>query len=99
MFDNAVFLAGTYAAMAAGLSLAMTKFSPTIGPRLRHLFSGAAPLAAVLAERMNGADSITLYGTDLVAAGGLVILGVATSTAVGKLLPTPRAPRRPQITR
>ncbi len=91
MFDNAVFLAGAYAAMATGLSLAVAKFSPSIGPRLRHVFAGAAPLAAVLAVRLGAADSITLQGMDLFAAGGLVILGVATSTAVGKFVSSPAA--------
>ena len=62
MIDSAVFLIGAYGAMAAGLSATVAKVSPTIGPRLRHLFSGAAPLAAVLAARLDGASSVTLDG-------------------------------------
>ena len=88
MIDNAIFLAGSYAAMAAGLSVAIGRFSPTIGPRMRHLFAGVAPLAAVFAARLTETDSVTLYGMDLLAAGGLVALGVVTSSAVGKLVPT-----------
>jgi hypothetical protein len=94
MIDNAIFLAGSYAAMAAGLSVTVAKVSPTIGPRLRHLFSGAAPLAAVLATRLTAADSVTLQGMDLFAAGGLVVLGVATSSVVGKFVPTAAAKDR-----
>jgi len=88
MIDNAAFLIGTYGAMAAGLSATVAKVSPTIGPKLRHLFSGAAPLAAVLATRLTAADSVTLQGMDLFAAGGLVVFGVVTSSVVGKLVPT-----------
>ncbi len=36
MIDNVVCLAGSYAAMAAGLSAVVAKVSPSIGPRLRH---------------------------------------------------------------
>lgn len=99
MFDNAVFLAGAYAGMAAGLSLAVARFSPSIGPRLRHLFAGAAPLAAVLSVRMGGADSITLHSMDLLVAGGLVIVGVAASTAVGKFAPGSAASDTKLVTR
>jgi hypothetical protein len=91
MIDTAAFLIGSYGAMAAGLSVTIAKVSPTIGPRMRHLFSGAAPLAAVLATRLGGADSIVLEGMDLFAAGGLVAVGVVTSSAVGKIVPTAEA--------
>ena len=87
MIDNAAFLIASYGAMAAGMSVAVAKISPTIGPRLRHLFSGAAPLAAVLAVRMEGADSVTLQSMDLFAAGGLAVLGVATSALVSRFVP------------
>lgn len=87
MFDNAIFLAASYAALAAGMSAVLAKVSPTIGPRLRHVFAGAAPLAALFATRLTGADSVTLHGADLAAAGGLVVLGVVTSSLVGKLVP------------
>ena len=99
MIDNAAFLIGSYGAMAAGLSVTVAKVSPTIGPKLRHLFSGAAPLAAVLATRLGGADSIVLHGMDLFAAGGLVVLGVATSSAVGKVVPTVGAKDRKLLSR
>ena len=92
MFDNAIFLAASYAAMSAGLSATAAKVSPTIGPRLRHLFAGTAPIAAVLGMRLTEADSVTLQGMDLFAAGGLVVLGVVTSTLVGKAVPSARIP-------
>ncbi|MBO6768918.1 MAG: hypothetical protein JJ901_11545 [Erythrobacter sp.] len=91
MIDNAVFLIAAYGAMTAGLSATVAKVSPSIGPKLRHLFSGAAPLAAVLAARLEGADSVTLQGMDLFAAGGLVVFGVITSSVVGKFVPTQQA--------
>lgn len=97
MIDNAAFLIGAYGAMAAGLSLTVAKVSPTIGPRLRHLLSGAGPLAAVLAMRLTEADSVTLQGMDLFAAGGLVVLGVVTSSVVGKFVPTGGA-KNPELT-
>lgn len=87
MLDTAAFLIGSYAAMSAGMSVAVAKFSPSIGPRLRHLFSGASPLAAVLAARLEAGPSTTLHGMDLFAAGGLVILGVVTSNVVGRFMP------------
>lgn len=99
MVDNAVFLIGAYGAMAAGLSATVAKVSPTIGPKLRHLFSGAAPLAAVLATRLTAADSVTLQGMDLFAAGGLVVFGVATSSMVGRFLPTADGKDRSLISR
>ena len=93
MIDNVVFLAGSYAAMAAGLSAVVAKVSPSIGPRL---FAGGAPLAAVLGARLTEADSVTLQGMDLLGAGGLVVLGVVTSTMVGKVVPTaPRVRAKP----
>ena len=95
MLDNAAGLIATYAAMTAGITIAVAKLSPAIGPRLRNLFSGSAPLAGVLALRMDGADSVTLYGTDLVAASGLLVLGLATSTVVTKLLSAYPAENRP----
>ena len=94
MLDNASFLVGAYGVMSAGLSVSVAKFSPSIGPRLRHIFSGAAPLAAVLAARMDGADSIVLHGMDLFAAGGLAVLGVATSSVIGKFVPTEAQTRK-----
>ena len=103
MFDNAIFFAASYAAMSAGLSATVAKVSPTIGPRLRHLFAGTAPIAAVLGMRLTEADSVTLQGMDLFAAGGLVVLGVVTSTLVGKAVPSatipPQGSRDPLIIR
>ena len=94
MFDNAIFLAASYAAMSAGLNATVAKVSPTIGPRLRHVFAGAAPIAAVLGVRLTEADSVTLQGMDLFAAGGLVVLGVVTSIFVGKAVPSAATPPR-----
>ena len=88
MLDSVPFLIASYAAMSAGMSLAVRKVSPTMGPRLRHLFAGAAPLAVLLAIRLEGGPSTTLYGMDLFGAAGLAVLGVATSSMVGKLVPT-----------
>lgn len=88
MLDNASFLVCAYGVMSAGLSVSVATFSPSIGPRLRHIFSSVAPLAAGLAARMDGADSIVLHGMDLFAAGGLAVLGVATSSVIGKFVPT-----------
>ena len=57
MLDNAAVLIATYAAMTAGITIAVAKLSPAIGPRLRNLFSGSVPLAGVLALRMDGAPT------------------------------------------
>ena len=91
MLDSVPFLIASYAAMSAGMSLAVRKVSPTMGPRLRHLFAGAAPLAVLLAIRLEGGPSTTLDGMDLFGAGGLLALGVATSSLVGRYLPTRKA--------
>lgn len=88
MFDNAIFVIGSYAAMSASMSAFIAKVSPTIGPRLRHLFAGAAPLAILLAVRLEGGPSTTLDGMDLFSAAGLVALGIATSSVVGKFVPS-----------
>jgi hypothetical protein len=88
VLDSVPFLIASYAAMSAGMSLAVGKVSPSMGPRLRHLFAGAAPLAVLLAIRLEGGPSTTLDGMDLFGAGGLLVLGVTTSSLVGRLLPT-----------
>ena len=88
MLDSVPFLIASYAAMSAGMSLAVRTVSPSMGPRLRHLFAGAAPLAVLLAIRLEGGPSTTLDGLDLFGAGGLLALGVATSSLIGRLLPT-----------
>ncbi|WP_050601102.1 hypothetical protein [Qipengyuania citrea] len=87
MIDNIVFLAGAYAALAAGLGAGVGRVSPSIGPRLRHAFAGIAPLAAVLGMKLTEADSVTLHGVDLAAGGGLVVLGIAASVMAAKALP------------
>jgi hypothetical protein len=87
MFDNVAVLIGAYGAMTVGLSIAIAKISPTIGPRMRHLFSGVAPLAVVLGTRTLATESVTLQGMGLFAAGGLVVFGVVASNAVGKFVP------------
>ncbi len=94
MIDSAGFLIASYAVMAAGMSVAVGKLSPTIGPRFRHLLAGGAPLAAVLAARLGEHDSVTLHGMDLFAAGGLFVLGIAVSSMVGKAIPSVRSQDR-----
>ncbi|WP_370030370.1 hypothetical protein [Qipengyuania mesophila] len=88
MIDNAAVLIGAYAAMAAGLSVTVAKVSPTIGPKVRHFFSGTAPLVVVFGMLLGDADTVTLHGMDLLAGAGLAALGVATSSVTGKFLPT-----------
>ncbi|MEE8229925.1 MAG: hypothetical protein V3R15_00410 [Qipengyuania citrea] len=90
MIDNMVFLAGAYAALAAGLGAGVGRVSPSIGPRLRHAFAGIASLAAVLGMKLTEADSVTLHGVDLAAGGGLVVLGIAASVMAAKALPAAR---------
>lgn len=94
MFDDAIFVIGAYAAMSASMSAFIAKVSPTIGPRLRHIFAGAAPLAILLAVRLEGGPSTTLEGMDLFSAGGLVALGIATSSVVGKFAPSATAGKK-----
>ncbi len=90
MIDNMVFLAGAYAALAAGLGAGVGRVSPSIGPRLRHAFAGISPLAAVLGMKLTEADNVTLHGEDLAAGGGLVVLGIAASVMAAKALPAAR---------
>lgn len=97
MLDNAAVLIGAYGAMTVGLSIAVAKISPMIGPRLRHLFAGAAPIAAVLGIRINAADSVTLQSMDLFAAGGLVVFGVVASSVVGRFVPTNTSKARQRL--
>ncbi|NNC52856.1 MAG: hypothetical protein EX258_09725 [Sphingomonadaceae bacterium] len=94
MIDTAAFVIGSYAAMSASMSAFVAKVSPTIGPRLRHLFAGASPLAVLLAVRLEGGPSTTLDSMDLFSAGGLVVLGVVTSSVVGKFIPTANSDRK-----
>ncbi|MBY6128955.1 hypothetical protein KUW15_09525 [Qipengyuania aquimaris] len=91
---DAAFLMGSYAAMSAGMSAMIAKVSPSIGPRMRHLFAGSSPLAVLLAMRLEGGPSTTLDSMDLFSAGGLLILGIITSSAVGKVIPTQGADRK-----
>lgn len=98
MLDNIAVLIGAYGAMTVGLSIAVAKISPMIGPRLRHLFAGAAPVAVVLGARITAADSVTLQSMDLFAAGGLVVFGVVVSSVVGKFVPTSTAKDRQRLT-
>ena len=98
MLDNVAVLVGAYGAMTVGLSIAVAKVSPMIGPRLRHLFAGAAPIAVVLGTRITAADSVTLQSMDLFAASGFVVFGVIASSVVGKLVPTNTAKNRQRLT-
>lgn len=83
---EAAFLTGSYIVMSAGLSVTVARFSPSIGPRLRHLFTGAAPLAAVLATKLDGKPSVAINSYDLLAAGGLLAAGIATSIGVTRIV-------------
>ena len=98
-FDSAIFIAGAYGAISVGLSAALAKVSPSIGPKLRHAFAGTVPLAALLATRLTEADSVTLYGPDLLAAAGLMTLGVGASVATGRVLGSRRIAHQGEITR
>ena len=85
MIDDPVLLTGAYAATSASISVIMAKVSPAIGPRLRHLFAGAAPMGVIFASLLEGADSVTLHGQDLLAAGGLFAAGLASSVLASRL--------------
>lgn len=56
-------------------------------------FAGASPLAVLLAVRQEGGPSTTLDSMDLFSAGGLVVLGVMTSSVIGKFVPTATSDR------
>ena len=80
---DAVALVASYVAGSAAISLAMARFSPSVGPRLRTLFAGSAPLAVVFATILDGQDSVTLFGPDLLAGGALLGAGLATAYGAG----------------
>ncbi|MBX7499966.1 hypothetical protein K3181_00740 [Qipengyuania sp. YG27] len=87
MIDDPVTLSAAYASGSVAISWAMARFSPTIGPRFRHVLAGGGPLAVVFAFLVEGHQSVTLHGMDLLAGGGLVGLGIASSVAVSKIGP------------
>jgi len=98
MLDNVAVLIGAYGAMTVGLSIAVARISPMIGPRLRHLFAGAAPIAVVLGTRITAADSVTLQSMDLFAAGGLVVFGVVASSLIDRFVPSDASKARQRLT-
>ena len=73
-FDNAIFLAASYAAMSdSWLSATVAKVSTDHRTGCGICLRDSAPFAAVLGMRsLTEADSVTLQGMDLFAAGGLV---------------------------
>jgi hypothetical protein len=85
MIDDPVLLTGAYAATSASISAIMAKVSPDIGPRVRHLFAGAAPMGVIFADLLEGGDSVTLHGGDLLSAGGLFVAGLASSLLASRL--------------
>lgn len=85
MLDDPMTIAAAYVAGSAALSTAIAKFSPTIGPRMRHLLAGAAPIVAVFAFLLEGSESVTLHGPDLLAGAGMFVGGLAASISVDRL--------------
>ncbi|ANU07762.1 hypothetical protein [Paraurantiacibacter namhicola] len=82
MIDDPLAITALYASGAAALSLAMAKFSPSIGRRLRHLFSGFAPLAGLYGGVIARDDVIRLDFGDILFSAFLVLTGVAASVAL-----------------
>ena len=93
MIETAIVI-GSYAAMSASMSAVMAKLSPNIGPRLRNLFAGAAPLVVLFARELDGQPSVVVDGSDLLAAGGLLAMGVATSVVTGRIVTAKGANRK-----
>ena len=85
MIDSAMLIA-SYAAMSASLSVIMAKVSPNIGPRLRHLFAGGSPLVVLFAMEIEDKYSVALDMSDILASGGLLAMGVATSIGVSRFV-------------
>ena len=85
MIDDPIILTGAYAACSASLSAIMARVSPTIGPRLRNLFAGAAPMGLIFAYLLEGGDTVILNGSDLLMAGGLFAAGLTSAVVAGRL--------------
>lgn len=79
-------LIAAYMAGSAGVSAIMAKASPTIGLKIRHIFSGIAPMAVVFASLLDGQESVTLHGDDILFAGGLFCAGLVSSVLTAKAL-------------
>ncbi|MEZ5682193.1 MAG: hypothetical protein R3E14_12970 [Erythrobacter sp.] len=88
MFDDPIMLSGAYVAVSASISAIMAKVSPTVGPRVRSLFAGVAPMGAVFANLLEGHDSVTLHGEHLLFGGGLLAAGTITAALVGRFVRT-----------
>lgn len=86
MLDDPIMLTGAYVAVSASISAIMAKISPTVGPRVRNLFSGVAPMGAVFANLLEGQNSVTLHGEHLLFGGGLVAAGTVTAALVGRIV-------------
>lgn len=85
MIEDPFFLAAAYSACSASLSVLMAKVSPSIGARLRHVFAASAPMGVLFAFLLDGADSVTMHGEDLLVVGGMFAAGLTSSIVAGKL--------------
>ena len=89
LLDNAVTFAAASLAGSAGLSFAVAKYSPSVKPILRQLFATVAPIGTSFLVLLDGQESATLHGGDLMFGGVVAALAYATSYGVTKLT-TPR---------
>jgi hypothetical protein len=73
------------AAQIAGsgaIAMGIARFSPWVGPRLRHAMAGVLPLAMPFAWMLEGRESVTLHGSHLAVAAGLALGGAGLSRAL-----------------
>ena len=79
LIDNPIALVAGCAVGAAALNLAVLKISPEIRDRTRHLITGAGPVVASLGAMIGTNDSVTAYGSDLLALGAAMVGGMAAA--------------------
>lgn len=79
LIDNPIALVAGCAGGAAALNLAVLKISPEIRDRTRHLVTGAGPVVAALGAMIGTQDSVTAYGSDLMALGASLVGGLAAA--------------------
>ena len=82
-----------YLASAGAIGAGMARLSPTIGPRLRTVLSGSAPMAAGFLLYLGDRESVVVDGTQLAAAGVLLGTGLYVAHGAGRLL-SPQQTRR-----
>ena len=82
-----------YLSSAGAIGAGMARLSPTIGPRLRAVFSASAPMAAGFLLYLGDRDSVVIDGTQLAAAGVLLGAGLYVAYGAGRLL-SPQQTRR-----